>query len=1202
MKIIRLQNLFKIPLLPALLCLLTTGQIAYPKTYSWNAPIGGNWNLAGDWSPDTGVPGSGDTAILPSGTYTVTVSDAEAVSNLTMNGTSGKQTLNISSGGTLSINSASTGTADAIMEVSGGTLNGTGSLALAGNLDWSSGTISLGVEFGGGSFSGDFYLDGGMLTNSGVLNWTNNAVMFDGNDSVFTNLPAATIIVSNTGGSYWEYGGYFSSGSHIFGNGGTLLLNGPTTEMMYEENFVNSGTVTVNNGTFYQNGGNWLDSGPVNVVAYATLEPAGADTFTVASSISGGGNLLVSGGTTALNNGLGLTGSWTFSSGVTTITGVDGVSLNMITVSGGTVYFDGSGALQPSVLTVSAGTLAGPQNLIPVNLNWSGGTISNTGVAFGGGSFSGDLYLDGGMLTNSGLLNWTNNAVLFDGNNSLFTNLPGVTIIVSNTGGSYWEYGGYFSSGSHIFGNGGMLLLNGPGTEEMYEENFVNSGTVTVNSGTFYLNGGNWLDSGPVIVTNDATLNLGGADTFTGASSLSGPGNLLVSGGTAALNSGLGLTGAWTFSGGATTIIGPDTASFFFGTTITVSGGTVNFNGSGTLAPVTLTLSAGTLAGPQSLVTGSFDWSGGTITNTGVVFGGGGFSGDLYLAGGMLTNNGVLNWTNNAVMFDGNGSVFTNLPGATIIVSNTGGSYWEYGGYFSTGSHVFGNGGTLVLNGAATEEMYEENFINSGTVTVNSGTFELNQCAANLANGTLNFGISNLTSFGTMAFSGAADLGGTLTATFNDPTFTPIAGDAWQVMTYGSLAGAFSEIQLPPVAVWQTTAGATTYQIKIEELASGEQPVIVEDLSPTNYALAGAAAILSAQVEGGPPFTNQWYSEAGGITNALNNGARGGRVTVATTSLNSSNAELSLTISNAQTSDAGPYQVFVTNGFAPYSTASSVGQLVVELEPLLNVDGSLWTMNGGASIQTNVLTLTDGQPDESRSVFFNVPMYGEAFRAAFTYQSEQGTTSTKADGVTFCLQNTAAGTAALGTGGGSLGYTGITNSMAIAIDQFTAKGYEFLTNGEDPATLGQYVLTAPVDPSSGDPINVSIVYKANAISLSLTDAVTLASYVTNFTVGPLPITGATAFVGFTGGSGDLDSVQTISNFSFIPIPTESATRSGTNVFVSWPTGIGGYELQSSTNLETTNWLTLPGPYNTVGQQYQLPVTPTGKAFYRLALP
>jgi len=275
----------------------------------------------------------------------------------------------------------------------------------------------------------------------------------------------------------------------------------------------------------------------------------------------------------------------------------------------------------------------------------------------------------------------------------------------------------------------------------------------------------------------------------------------------------------------------------------------------------------------------------------------------------------------------------------------------------------------------------------------------------------------------------------------------------------------------------------------------------------------------------------------------------------------------------------------------------------VEPEPLFNGDGSLWTLQGGATIQYYVLTLTDGQPDEARSAFFNIPMYGQAFRVSFTYQSAPGTTSTKADGVTFCLQNTAAGAAAVGMGGGSLGYAGVTNSLAIAIDQFTVRGFEFLTNGQDPGTLGRYVPTAPaVDPAGGDPINVSIVYESNAIALSMTDAVTLDTFATNFAVGPLPITGATAFVGFTGATGEVDSVQQISNFSFFPLPPLFAAASGTGVLLSWPTGIGGYQLQSSTNLNTGNWLPLPGPYNAVGQQYQLQLTPAGKTFYRLAVP
>jgi len=243
----------------------------------------------------------------------------------------------------------------------------------------------------------------------------------------------------------------------------------------------------------------------------------------------------------------------------------------------------------PGTLTVSGGTLGGPQNLVAGNLDWSGGTITNTGIWFGGGGFSsGSLYLDGGMLTNSGVLYWTNNATLYDGNGSVFTNLPGATIIVSNvySGGS-WLYGGDFP-GSHVFGNGGTITVDATGTVMVYTENFVNAGTITINSGMLDFSEGTLMDSGPVKVAvgvpGGATLELGGADTFTAATSISGYGNLLVDRGTVAVNGTLGLSSdTWTFGGGTTTITGPDSVGFNL---ITVSGGTVNFNGSGIIAPI----------------------------------------------------------------------------------------------------------------------------------------------------------------------------------------------------------------------------------------------------------------------------------------------------------------------------------------------------------------------------------------------------------------------------------------------------------------------------------------------------------------------------------------------------------------------------------------------------------------------------------------
>jgi len=67
-------------------------------------------------------------------------------------------------------------------------------------------------------------------------------------------------------------------------------------------------------------------------------------------------------------------------------------------------------------------------------------------------------------------------------------------------------------------------------------------------------------------------------------------------------------------------------------------------------------------------------------------------------------------------------------------------------------------------------------------------------------------------------------------------------------------------------------------------------------------------------------------------------------------------------------------------------------------------------------------------------------------------------------------------------------------------------------------------------------------------------------YSTNLFVGSIPaiVGGSTAYVGFTGAYGGSTAVQTINNFSFESLASETIQVMGTNVLVSWPGLVTGY--------------------------------------------
>ena len=116
-------------------------------------------------------------------------------------------------------------------------------------------------------------------------------------------------------------------------------------------------------------------------------------------------------------------------------------------------------------------------------------------------------------------------------------------------------------------------------------------------------------------------------------------------------------------------------------------------------------------------------------------------------------------------------------------------------------------------------------------------------------------------------------------------------------------------------------------------------------------------------------------------------------------------------------------------------------------------------LNGGASVNGSALQLTDGGPNESRSVFSAIPIGLALFATEFDFQlTGKDTPAPDADGFMFVVQ--ANGPNAAGSTGGGLGYgvpavgqpgPAISNSVGIKFDLHD-------NNGEGQSSTG-YIST-----------------------------------------------------------------------------------------------------------------------------------------------
>ena len=378
------------------------------------------------------------------------------------------------------------------------------------------------------------------------------------------------------------------------------------------------------------------------------------------------------------------------------------------------------------------------------------------------------------------------------------------------------------------------------------------------------------------------------------------------------------------------------------------------------------------------------------------------------------------------------------------------------------------------------------------------------------------------------------------------------------------------------------------------QLTVNTGPVAIsQDLQPEYLFYAGRTAQLAIGVTGSSPYY-QWQSNGVSLAN-------GGRISGANSNI--------LTISNVQVGDANIYQVFTSNTVSAPLT-SSVANVFITTAPNFHTNGLGWQFVniggvGSYFAADNVLIMTDGNGSEQRAAWFDYPMNIDGFKASFLYQD---TSPGGADGFAFIIQNSAQGTNAVGGSGGYFSYGGatsgstnnITNSVAVLFNIFNQSSIAFGTNG----VVGAFAPTAPVNVPGGDLIQVNLSYLGSVLNVVVSNTVTAATFTTNYTVGSLAKTVGTnvAFVGVTAATGGISSIQEISYFQYIPVPIASAQSSGGSVNITWPASVGGYGIQSKTNLITGTWSDVSTPISQVGGNNQATIPATnGATFYQLNL-
>jgi hypothetical protein len=434
------------------------------------------------------------------------------------------------------------------------------------------------------------------------------------------------------------------------------------------------------------------------------------------------------------------------------------------------------------------------------------------------------------------------------------------------------------------------------------------------------------------------------------------------------------------------------------------------------------------------------------------------------------------------------------------------------------------------------------------------------------------------------------------------PTFSPTAG------TYTSPQSVTISDATPGATFYYTTDGSTPttastkYATPVSVASSATLKAIAVATGFNNSAVGSASYVINlAQTAATPTFSPVAGTYTTSQSVVISDTTAGASIYYTTNGTTPTTASTKYTTPISVSASETLKAIAVATGFNNSGVAAAAytiqsGPATISFASGFTSSAGL-TLNGGATVVSSRLRLTDGGPTEARSVFYSTPVNIQSFTNNFSFQISSGA----GDGFAFVIQGDST-PAWVGPTGGGLGYgaaspggaAGIPLSIAVKFDIYNNNGEGadstgLYINGASPTIPAIDMTSSGVNLSSGDVFNVQMTYNGTTLAWTITDATTGKSFSTSVPLNlPNIVESPAAYVGFTGGTGGSVATQDILTWSYtgtpiadakLPIVFQTESLTGVSSGPSYgPTSWPGFSNGNGTILQSTavgNSVTIP---------------------------